>query len=158
MLWKMVNEWVNTKRSTHQHLLLNTLADATYVIAPKFISVGEYVFLDWGNENLYLYESYNEPDNEKIATEAQENHVHLFEYVPKNCQKDVKAISIAIAKNLLSCLKREFPHKKFAVILQLQYADSVIIRFHQIRKGCALYIDPNDHKQAYAQGEIILFR
>lgn len=99
-------------------------------------------------------------ESEKIEAEALENHVHLFDCdgINKRYHKDVKTISIAIAENLLKCLKYQFPNKKFVVLLELNFKDSVIVRFHQIRDNEDLYMDPKYYDEQYKNGKFMLFR
>lgn len=151
-------EWLYRKRNIQSLPLIATLAEATYVINPKFILVDDYVFLDCGNENLHSYASTEQTDSEKIEIEALENHVHLFEGVKKRFRKDVKKISVSIAKNLSEHLKAKFPNREFVVLLELNYKDSVIVRFHQIRKNEDLYMDPKYFKDEYESGFFMLFR
>ena len=151
-----ISEWLYRKRMIVPEPLLETLADADYVIAPRFVDVGDYVFLA-GNEerNKDLqrgYRSCDETESGKIQTEAIENKVCLFDDVKKYLQNDIKKISVAIAQNLLHCLELEYPEKRFAVFLELKYKDSVWVRFHQIRPGGELYIDPEEYKDEYASG------
>ena len=155
--WEGLSEWLYQKRMIHPAPLLETLADAEYVLCPKFVSVADYIFLDCKNENLELYASYKESDDEKITTEAVENHVHLFDNVPKHLIQDVKKISIAIAQNLLSRLKSDFPDKRFVVLLELKYEDSITVRFHQIRENCSLYIDPEEFPKEYQEEQLMMF-
>lgn len=154
---KSFKEWVWRKKMITPEPILETLADATDVINPKFIAVGDYIFLNCGNENLYLYESYKNSEVEKAKIEAMENHVHLCGGVKNRFRNNIKKISVSIAKNLLKCLKYEFPDKKFVVFLELNYKDSVIVRFHQIREKGELYIDPKYYKEKYDNGFFMMF-
>lgn len=155
---KKLDEWLYRKRMIQPYGLLETLSEAKYVIDPHFIVVGDYVFLDCDNEALYSYGDIEESESKKIEIEALENHVHLFEGVKKFFQKDVKNISIAIAKNLLNNLKTNFPNKKFVVLLELNYKDSVIVRFHQLRKSEEIYMDPAYFQEEYDSGLFMMFK
>lgn len=150
-----MREWLYRKRMIHPSPLLETLADAEYLICPKF-----YVSKDKnGHEMIYLFEHqkiFNHAIEDKTGDEALENHVHIFDNVKKRWRKDVKIISEAIARNLFHTLKLEFPNKKFVVYLDLNYMDSVIIRFHQIWENEDLYYDPKFCKQEYDTGKLIM--
>ena len=161
-LFENFGEWLYRKRMIHPGPLLESLSYAGDVINPKFVVVGEYVFLDseYGNSrnnNLSVYRNYEKTYPEKSTVEAVENHIHLFDGVKKCYREDVKKISIAIAENLLKCLKYEFPDRKFVVFLELNYKDSVIVRFHQIREEEGLYIDPQYYKEEYDSGLFMMF-
>ena len=114
--------------------------------------------MDCGNENLYSYVGVEQNESEKIEIEALENHVHLFENVKKCLQEEVKLISISIAQNLLKWLKNQFPNKKFVVLLELNFKDSVIVRFHQIRDNEDLYMDPKYFSEQYANETFMMFK
>ncbi len=155
-----IKEYIYRKRFIQPWPFLETLAEASYVINPKFIVVDDLIFLDCDNEDLCNINSDRMNESEKIQTEALENHVHLFDGdgIKKQYQKDVKTISIAIAENLLKCLKFEFPNKKFVVLLELNFQDSVIVRFHQIRDNEDLYFDPKYCADEYENGKFMIFR
>lgn len=156
--FKNFKEYIFRKRFIQPWPFLETLAEATCVINPQFIIVDDLVFLDCGNENLCYYDSYGLTESEKIEIEALENHIHLFDGVKKRFQKEVKIISISIAQNLFNCLKYQFPNKKFAVLLELNFQDSVIVRFHQIRDKEDLYMDPKYYKEQYDTSAFMLFQ
>ncbi len=153
-------EWIYRKRNIQPWPFLETLAEASYVINPQFIIVDDLVFLDCENENLCYYNSNRLTESEKIETEALENHVHLFDGdgIKKCYQKEVKIISISIAQNLLKCLKYQFPNKKFVVLLELNFKNSVIVRFHQIRDNEDLYMDPKYYKEQYDSDFFMMFK
>ena len=144
-----LKEFIYRKKYIKSWPLIETLAEAYYVINPQFICVDDYVFLDCGNE---------QNESEKIEIEALENHVHLFENVKKCLQEEVKLISISIAQNLLKWLKNQFPNKKFVVLLELNFKDSVIVRFHQIRDNEDLYMDPKYFSEQYANETFMMFK
>ena len=50
-------EWMYRKKYIQAWPLLESLAEASCIINPKFILVDDFVFLDCGNENLYFYNS-----------------------------------------------------------------------------------------------------
>ncbi len=155
--WASIGDWLYQKRMIHSSPLLETLAYAEHVLCPNFVTVADYVFLDCKNENVYSYASCKETDSQKIVTEALENHVHLFDNVPKHMRKDVRKIAIAVAQNLFERLKYDFPDKHFVVLLELKYKESIVVRFHQIRQNCALYIDPKEFPKEYANGLFMMF-
>lgn len=146
------------KKNKHEEWpLMETLAEASYILNPEFKAIGDYIFLDYGQDYLTDYEQSKETNSEKIATEALENHVHLFENVKKRDQSKVSIVSISIAQNLLKRLKHEFPEKSFVVFLELKFKESVIVRFHQLRDKDDLYIDPKLFPKEYKKGVIKLF-
>jgi len=108
------------------------------IIYPRFRSV----FTKNGKELILLIEdSSNIKDFSDVEVEncteceAIENHVHLFDEVGENNRKRVTTIGTAIAENLLKCLTKDFPGKKFIVFLDINVHDSVVIRFHQAREN-----------------------
>jgi hypothetical protein len=154
-MFKIIKEWIYNKRMIHPSPLLSGLAGAPYLLCPKFfVSKNQH-----GQEMVFFteYKPTVDYSGDRTGIEALENHVHIFDCVKKRYRKDVKLISEAIAQNLFRALKLEFPEKKFVVFLELNYKDSVIVRFHQVWENEKLYFDPQSCKKEYDSGRLIMF-
>jgi hypothetical protein len=136
--------------------LLETLSESEYIIFPKFCICKtqkneELVFYDYKSNIKHIG---SHIFNTKTEYEALENHVHLFDNVKKKDQAAVERISMAIAKNLKRELNSQFPEKHFIVYLELNFKDSVIIRFHQQWENEELYYEPKYLQKEYDSGKI----
>ena len=104
-----------------------------YMIDPVFyeanIDGNKVVLLEQGEGTLPNAESsiFENPEQLELSV----NHVHIFYRVKKCEQKRVREISIAIMQNLGRALMESFPEKDFWLLLELNYKDSVILRFCQ---------------------------
>lgn len=138
---------------------INSLAEQDFLLCPKFYTIkngeDELIFLLTNQQKINQISS--DIFSSNTQCEALENHFHLFDRVHLKYRKDIKRISIAIARNLFSTLQFEYPNKKFIVYLDLNYQDSIIVRFHQVWEDEALYYDPILFEKEYRSGKLIKF-
>jgi len=153
---KKFEEWIYRKRMITPSALLETLAYADYLIYPDF-----HIMKDSSGQEMVFLCEHKQIENwvveNRTVVEALENHVHVFDNVKKRYRNDVKRISIAISRNLLRSLMQQFPDKSFVVYLDLNYKDSVIIRFHQIWADEEIYYEPKCFQSSYDNERLIMF-
>ena len=117
-----------------------------YIIYPQFVVVRDRD----GKKLILLDDDCDTEDgidvfsvfNSRTEFEALNNHVHLFNKVKIKDQRYVEDISTSIALNLKKSLMLQFPQNEFIVYLDMNFNDSVILRFHQIWENEDLYYDP----------------
>lgn len=128
-----------------------------YMIDPVFYEANidgrKVVLLEQGEGVLPDSESSIFEDAEQL--ELAVNHVHIFYRVRKRERKRIREISIAIMQNLGRALTESFPEKDFWLLLELNYSDSVILRFCQIYDN---KINPFDEEPANFPFELIAIK
>lgn len=128
-----------------------------YMIDPVFYEANidgrKVVLLEQGEGVLPDSETSIFEDAEQL--ELAVNHVHIFYRVRKRERKRIREISIAIMQNLGRALMESFPEKDFWLLLELNYKDSIILRFCQIYDD---KINPFDEEPAKFPFELIAIR
>lgn len=134
---------------------IHLLNDLIHIIYPVFVlnknSRGEELVFLKGLEDGGIVDCVS-----NTQCEATENHVHLFDRVNKQDREAALGVSLAIARNLKASLQRHFPERDFVVYLDLNYDDSVIVRFHQRWIQEPLYYEPSDLQKEYEIGQLVI--
>jgi len=68
----------------------------------------------------------------KTEYEGYENHFHVFDNVADNEMNAAAKITELISENLLNKLHKNYPSRRFVLYIDINFENSIIIRFHQL--------------------------
>ena len=134
------------------HEKINTLLP---IIFPKFCLQYD----QYENELVFLQPKQGVSNHlqifDKTQCEALQNHVHLFDHVPRIYQEMNLRICRSIAENLWNRLKESYPTKHFVVYLHWNPKGSSTVRFHQLWADEEPYFDLKNN--SVSQGKLFVY-